>query len=165
MYTVPDQTSVKELPWLWFFESPFEMVSGYPEAYEGQKESPLLSAVPTTWDETRVVNAKVGDYITIGRRNGNEWYVGSIAGSHGAELDIPLELPGPGDYLADVYSDAPDAAYNRTLRIKAPMVSGGARRFGRGRFSDPSALLSGRCESSPRLRSHPLPGDRPRSAA
>lgn len=121
------------------FESPFEMVSDYPEAYEGQTELPFLSAVPTTWDETRVVNAKVGDYITIGRRHGKEWYVGSIAGSHGAELDIPLEFLGPGDYIADVYSDAPDAAYNpthtvveqkkvnRTMRIKAAMVSGGGQ--------------------------------------
>ena len=121
------------------FESPFEMVADYPEAYEGQKELPFLTAVPTTWDETRVLNAKVGDYITIGRRHGNEWYVGSIAGSHAAELDIPLEFLGMGDYIADVYSDAPDAAsnpahtvveqkkVNRSMRLKATMVSGGGQ--------------------------------------
>ena len=121
------------------FESPFEMVSDHPEAYEGQKELAFLSAVPTSWDETRVVNARVGDYITIGRRHGNEWYVGSITGSHGAELDIPLEFLGAGDYIADVYSDAPDAAINpthtvmeqkkvnRSMRLKASMVSGGGQ--------------------------------------
>jgi len=64
------------------------------EAYEGQKELRFLSAIPTTWDETRVINAEVGDYITIARRHGKEWYVGSIVGSHAAQLDIPLEISG-----------------------------------------------------------------------
>jgi alpha-glucosidase len=121
------------------FESPFEMVSDYPEAYEGQKELAFLSAVPSSWDETRVLNGKVGDYITIGRRHGKEWYVGSIAGSHGADLDIPLEFLPPGDFIAEVYSDAPDADYspthtvleqkkvNRTMTLKAKMVSGGGQ--------------------------------------
>jgi len=70
------------------YESPFEMVSDYPEAYQGQKELAFLSAVPTSWDEIRVLNAKVGNYITIGRRHGKEWYVGSITGSHAEDLDI-----------------------------------------------------------------------------
>ena len=121
------------------FESPLEMVSDYPEAYAGQKELAFLSAVPSSWDETRVLNAKVGDYITIGRRHGKEWYVGSIAGSHGADLDIPLEFLPPGDFIAEVYSDAPDADYNpmhtvleskkvnRTMTLKAKLVSGGGQ--------------------------------------
>ena len=121
------------------FESPFEMVSDYPEAYEGQKELAFLSAVPSSWDETRVLNAKVGDYISIGRRHGNEWYVGSITGSHAADLDIPLEFLPPGDFIAEIYSDAPDADYNpthtvleqkrvdRSMSLKAKMVSGGGQ--------------------------------------
>jgi len=121
------------------FESPFEMVSDYPEAYDGQKELAFLSAVPSSWDETRVLNAKVGDYITIGRRHGKEWFVGSIAGSHGADLDIPLEFLPPGDFIAEIYSDAPDADYNpthtvleqtkvnRAMRLKAKMTSGGGQ--------------------------------------
>ena len=121
------------------FESPFEMVSDDPEAYKGQKELAFLSAVPTSWDETRVLTGKVGDYITIARRHGKEWYVGSIAGSHGATLDIPLEFLPPGNYIADIYSDAPDADYNpthtvleqrkvdRTMTLKAKLVSGGGQ--------------------------------------
>ena len=121
------------------FESPFEMVSDYPEAYQGTKELTFLSKVPSSWDETRVLNAKVGDYITTARRSGKEWYVGSIAGSHGAELDIPLEFLPAGDFVADIYSDAPDAAdhpthtvletkkVNRTMRLKAKLVSGGGQ--------------------------------------
>ncbi len=121
------------------FESPFMMVSDYPGAYEGTKELPFLSAVPASWDETRVLNAKVGDYITIARRHGKEWYVGSIAGSHGATLDIPLEFLGAGDFKAETYSDAPDAGVHpmntvveqkdvtKATTLKAVLASGGGQ--------------------------------------
>jgi alpha-glucosidase len=89
--------------------SPFEMVSDYPGAYSGQKELKFLSAVPATWDETRVITGKVGEYISVARRKGNEWFVGSIAGKNGVELDLPLEFLGTGDYTAEIYADAPDA--------------------------------------------------------
>ena len=121
------------------FESPFMMVADYPGAYEGQPELPFLSAVPASWDETRVLNAKVGDYITIARRHGKDWYVGSIAGSHGATLDIPLEFLGAGEFKAETYSDAPDAGVhpmktvveqkrvNKATTLKAVLVSGGGQ--------------------------------------
>ncbi len=121
------------------FESPFEMVSDYPEAYAGQKELAFISAVPTSWDETRVLNAKVGDYVTIARRRGAEWYIGSIAGWHGADLDIPLNFLGSGQYIAEIYSDAPDATENPTHTtldrkpvsqstvLKAKLVTGGGQ--------------------------------------
>jgi len=121
------------------FESPFMMVSDFPGAYEGTKELPFLSAVPASWDETRVLNAKVGDYITIARRHGQEWYVGSIAGSHGVTLDIPLEFLGAGEFQAETYSDAPDSGVhatnsvveqknvNRTTTLKAVLASGGGQ--------------------------------------
>jgi alpha-glucosidase len=121
------------------FESPFMMVSDYPGAYEGQPELPFLSAVPASWDETRVLNAKVGDYITIARRHGKDWYVGSIAGSHSAALDIPLEFLGAGEFKAETYSDAPDAGVhpmktvveqknvNKATTLKAVLASGGGQ--------------------------------------
>ncbi|MGC2660854.1 MAG: glycoside hydrolase family 97 catalytic domain-containing protein, partial [Bryobacteraceae bacterium] len=121
------------------FESPFEMLADDPEAYEGQKELDFLRAVPTSWDETRVLNAKVGDYITIARRHGKDWFVGSIAGWHASTLDIPLSFLGPGKYTADIYSDATDAEQNpthttvehrpvdSTTHLKAVLVSGGGQ--------------------------------------
>ncbi len=121
------------------FESPFAMVSDYPEAYNGQKELDFIREVPTSWDETRVLNAKVGDYVTIARRHGSDWYVGSIAGWHAAELDIPLNFLGSGQYSADIYSDAPDAEENPTHTtlehkpvtketvLKAVLFSGGGQ--------------------------------------
>jgi alpha-glucosidase len=96
------------------FESAFQMVSDYPEAYKGVKEFEFIKAIPTVWYETHVVNGKPGDYITVARRHGREWFVGSITGWHPNELDLSLEFLGRGDFIAEIYSDAPDANTNPT---------------------------------------------------
>lgn len=107
------------------FESPFQMVSDYPEAYQGLQEFEYIKAIPTTWDETHVAAGRPGDFITVARRRGREWYVGSIAGWRGAEADIPLEFLGHGDFVAEIYSDGPDANDNptHTVREEKPVTA------------------------------------------
>ncbi len=92
------------------FESALQMVADYPGAYEGQKELDFLKAVPASWDETRVVNGQPVKFITVARRRGAEWYVGSITDWDAREIDVPLSFLGSGSFTADIYSDAPDAA-------------------------------------------------------
>jgi alpha-glucosidase len=107
-------TRAHELALYAIFESAFQMASDYPEAYQGQPDFEFIKAAPTVWDETHVVNGKPGDYITVARRHGREWFIGSITGWHPNELDIPLEFLGRGDFVADVYADAADADTNPT---------------------------------------------------
>lgn len=92
------------------FESPFQMVADHPGAYEDQKELDFIRAVPSTWDETRVVNGQPAQFITIARRRGSDWYVGSISDWDAREIDVPLTFLGAGSFSADIYTDAPDAA-------------------------------------------------------
>ena len=92
------------------FESAFQMVADYPGAYDGQKETEFLKAVPATWDETRVINGRPARFITIARRSGREWYVGSITNWDPRELDLPLSFLGAGSYNAEIYADGPNAA-------------------------------------------------------
>ena len=92
------------------FESELQMVSDSPDAYDGQKETELLKAVPASWDETRVLNGVPPKYITIARRRGNEWFVGSITDWDARELDVPLSFLGRGNYDAEIYADGPNAA-------------------------------------------------------
>jgi alpha-glucosidase len=107
-------TRAHELALYPIFESALQMVADYPEAYKGQKEFDFIKAVPAVWDETHVVNGKPGDYITVARRRGREWFVGSITGWHPNELDVSLEFLGRGDFIAEIYSDAADANTNPT---------------------------------------------------
>jgi alpha-glucosidase len=96
------------------FESALQMVSDYPEAYQGQREFDFIKAAPSVWDETHVVNGRPGDFITVARRHGREWFVGGITGWHEKELDVPMEFLGRGEFIAEIYADAPDAAVNPT---------------------------------------------------
>jgi alpha-glucosidase len=94
------------------FDSPLEMVADYPEAYQGQKDFDFIKEVPASWDETRAVNGKVGEFVTLARRRGRDWYLGAITNWDAREVNIPLEFLGSGVYTAEIYADAPDAGVN-----------------------------------------------------
>ncbi len=85
------------------------MVCDYPAAYEGQPGFEFLREVPTVWDETKVLDAKVGDYIIIARRKNNDWFIGSITNHEPRQISIPMKFLSPGNHEADIYTDANDA--------------------------------------------------------
>jgi alpha-glucosidase len=91
-------------------ESALQMVSDSPDAYTDQKETEFLKAVPSTWDETRVLGGSPNSYITIARRRGNEWFLGSITGWDARELETPLTFLGQGNWNAEIYTGGPNAA-------------------------------------------------------
>jgi alpha-glucosidase len=84
------------------------MVCDYPAAYEGQPGFEFIQEVPTNWDETKVPDAKSGEYIAIARRRGNDWFIGAITNHQARQVTIPLSFLGEGNYTADIYTDALD---------------------------------------------------------
>jgi alpha-glucosidase len=107
-------TRAHELALFVVFESPFEMVADYPEHYQGQKEFNFIKQVPATWDEVRVLNGSPMENITLARRSGNDWYVGSLTNWDERTVKVPLSFLGQGNYVAEIYADAPDAATEAT---------------------------------------------------
>jgi alpha-glucosidase len=105
------------------FESPLQMVSDYPEAYRGQPGIEFIERVPTTWDETKVISGEVGRSITMARRHGREWYVGSMTNSESRTSRIPLSFLHPGRYVAEIYSDVPEGAATDVLVRRLPVTS------------------------------------------
>lgn len=99
-------------------ENPQGMVCDYPAAYEGQPGFDFLKQVPTVWDETKVLDAKVGEYIIVARRKDNAWYIGSINNSTAKEISISFDFLDQGEYLADVYTDAEDAGRHPDHLVK-----------------------------------------------
>jgi alpha-glucosidase len=93
------------------------MVSDYPEAYQGQHDFEFLKQVPVTWDEVRVINGRPMENITMARRSGNDWYVGAITNWDARTVQVPLSFLGEGKYVAEIYSDAPDAGTIATHTI------------------------------------------------
>ncbi|HMH20812.1 MAG TPA: glycoside hydrolase family 97 protein [Puia sp.] len=107
-------------------ENYLAMVCDYPAAYEGQPGFDFLKEVPTVWDETRVIGADPGNWITIARRKGGDWFVGSISNGKAREIKLPLNFLPAGTYTADSWSDAPDAAEqpdHLTLATGSPVRS------------------------------------------
>lgn len=99
-------------------ENELPMVADFPDAYMGQPGFEFLKNVPNTWDETKVLNAKVSDYVTIARRKGDDWYVGTISGNTAYSLKTTLSFLPAGDYNAEIYSDAPDADNDPNQLVK-----------------------------------------------
>ena len=69
----------------------------------------FLSRVPTIWDETRVLYAKIGDYVVIARRNKNTWYVGAMSGKNPEKFNIDFSFLNSGQYTMDCYQDGVNA--------------------------------------------------------
>lgn len=90
-------------------QNPLGMVCDYPAAYEGQPGFEFVKEVPTNWDETQVIDAKVSEYVVIARKKDNDWFVGSINNHSARTISIPLSFLGDGDYTAEIFSDAEDA--------------------------------------------------------
>jgi alpha-glucosidase len=110
------------------FESPLNMVSDSPDAYKGQREFDFLKAVPAAWDETRAVNGRVGEYVTVARRSGTNWYLGAITNWDSRDFDVPLDFLGSGDWTAEIYSDAPDSGLNpKHTLVEQKLVNSSAR--------------------------------------
>ena len=130
-------TRAHQLAMLVVYESPLQVLCDSPYSYRGQPGLEFLKVVPTTWDETKVVNGAIGEYVTIARRHGDKWYLGSMTDSTARKLEVPLNFLGKGEYKVHIYSDspesedAPDWVREETRQTSAsetltlPMVSGG----------------------------------------
>jgi len=102
-------TRAHELALYVVLESPLMMVSDYPEHYAGQHDFEFLKQVPVTWDEVRVITGRPMENITLARRSGKDWYVGSITNWDARTVKVPLSFLGEGKYTAEIYADAADA--------------------------------------------------------
>ena len=85
------------------------------DKYQGEPEIELWDNLPTTWDDTKVLHGEIGKFITVARRKGSDWFVGTITNSEGRTLKIPLSfLDNNTIYTAFIYSDGGSSIKTRT---------------------------------------------------
>jgi alpha-glucosidase len=94
------------------FDNPNPMLADYPTAYEGQPGFDFLKLVPTWWDETRILEGKIGEVLVTARRKGDTWYLGCMSAKQSRDLVLPLAFLKGGAYQTDLWRDAPDAETN-----------------------------------------------------
>jgi len=87
------------------FESGVQHLADKPASYTANIAKDLLKAVPSAWDEIKLIEGDPGNFATIARRKDKDWYIGSIAGGDARTATIPLGFLGAGNYSADIYRD------------------------------------------------------------
>ncbi|WP_282135146.1 glycoside hydrolase family 97 protein [Seonamhaeicola maritimus] len=82
-----------------------------------EPELEFFNNVPTTWDETKVLEADIGEIGVIARRKGNEWFVGGINGTTEREVELDFSfLVSDAKYKAKLYTD--DDTVNTRTKVK-----------------------------------------------
>ena len=90
------------LQWMYWYDKP--------EDYQGEPELAFWDVLPTTWNDTKVINGEIGKYITVARRNQADWFIGCITNTEARELKVPLDFLESGKkYEATLYFDDPTA--------------------------------------------------------
>jgi alpha-glucosidase len=131
-------TRVHQLAMYVVYEAPLQMLADTPSHYLREPEvMEFLAPVPTTWDETKVLDAKMGDYVVVARRKGRVWYVGGMTDWTARTLDIDLSFLPAGNFQMDSFEDGPNAdrvgidykkrrtSVNRNQKLKIRMAPGG----------------------------------------
>src|SRR5258708_39604241 len=88
------------------FERPLAMLSDVPSNYLREPDAlEFLSTVPTTWDETKALDAKMAEYALVARRNGKDWYLGAMSDWTPRDLIVDFSFLPEGTYSLDEDSD------------------------------------------------------------
>ena len=109
-------TLAKQLALYVTMYSPLQMAADLPEVYEKHLDAfRFIEDVAVDWDDSRVLEAEPGDYITIARKakGKDQWYVGAITDEQARTASVPLDYLTPGaSYVATAYGDADDAHWD-----------------------------------------------------
>ncbi|MCK5146428.1 glycoside hydrolase family 97 protein [bacterium] len=106
-------TLMKQLALYVILYSPLQMAADLPENYLNRLDAfQFIMDVPVDWQDTQVLHAKIGDYVTIVRKdiNSPDWYLGSITDEEGRNLQASLQFLDVGKkYVAQIYCDGQNA--------------------------------------------------------
>ncbi len=110
-------TLAKQLALYVTIYSPFQMAADLPENYNRYLDAfQFIKDVPVDWDDTKILEAEPGDFITIARKgkNSENWFLGSITDENKRETTIALNfLDVDKKYKATIYKDGADADWEK----------------------------------------------------
>lgn len=122
-------TLAKQLALYVTLYSPLQMAADLPENYERFPDAfQFIKDVAVDWDDTKIIAAEPGDYLTIARkaRDKDEWFLGAITDEQPRSSRVRLDfLPADRWYVATIYADAPDAHWEKNpmaYRIQTVLV-------------------------------------------
>lgn len=112
-------TRCRQLATYVIFDSPLNMLCDSPTNYMREKESlDFISGIPTIWDETLVLDGKLGEYIITARRSNNTWYIGGLTNWDARDLKVDLSFLKDGNYEITLFKDGINADRKATDYVK-----------------------------------------------
>jgi alpha-glucosidase len=115
-------------PWqfLYWYDRPTNSPN-YATVGNAITEDPALEfydALPTVWDDTKVIQGSIAQYAIIARRSGEDWFVGAMNAGTTRTLDVPLNFLTSGQsYIANRYAHDPTATNRTQVRITRTLVT------------------------------------------
>jgi alpha-glucosidase len=105
------------------YYSPIQTLYWYdkPALSNNEPELEFWDKIPTTWDETKVVQGEPGQFVTTARRSGNDWFVGTITNDDARSIKVPFNFLQKGKkYSATIYSD--DSTVTTQTKVKVTRI-------------------------------------------
>ena len=103
-------TRCQQLAMYVIYEAPLQMLADSPSNYLREPEAmEFLAPVPTVWDESRVLDAKMSQYVLLARRNGADWWIGAMTDWTERDLELDLSFLPDGNFTLDAYEDGVNA--------------------------------------------------------
>lgn len=111
-YTLPlvHGTRCGEAALFVIYNEPLKMLCDAPSVYDREADfTHFISKIPTTWDDTKVLNAEFGKYLVEARKTGEHWYVAGLTGETPKEVTVDFSFLKPGKYNAHILKDGANA--------------------------------------------------------
>lgn len=106
-------TRCRQLAQYVVFEAPLNMLCDNPTSYRKEPESTgFISAIPTTWDNTFALDGIAGEFVTIARQKGGEYYIGGMTNWSEREVEVDLSFLPAGKWEMEMFSDGINATRN-----------------------------------------------------
>ena len=131
-------TRCHQLAMYMVYEAPLQMLCESPSRYWQEQETvDFLTSIPTTWDETRVLEASVSDYVVLARRKADAWYLGAMTDDTPRDFEIRFDFLPEGEFELVFFRDGANAKnyaedykrevirVNRSSSISISLASGG----------------------------------------
>jgi alpha-glucosidase len=108
------------------YYSPIQTLYWYdkPAFSNNEPELEFWDNIPTTWDDTKVLQGTPGEYITTARRSGNDWFVGTINNTQKRTIKLSFDfLPKGENYTASFYSDDDTVQTKTKVKVERKIIN------------------------------------------
>jgi alpha-glucosidase len=103
-------TRVHQMALYIVFESPLQMLADSPSNYMKEQEcTDFLVKIPVVWDNLKVLDGKVGDYLLLARQSGKEWFIGALTDWSKRDMEVNLSFLPSGEYKMEIFRDGINA--------------------------------------------------------